>query len=134
VFDVGARFFAIPRARTERPTIDDSFGGNTRKTRIGERGLGKRKLRGGMRIAVECEETARLQGAGRQRMIEILPCGIAIDFDRHASLSRGGEHRVPIGDHTGARSGDPTARVRQDPNGRVRDGGEHAVGLILAPS
>jgi hypothetical protein len=25
-------------------------------------------------------------------------------------------------------------RVRKDSNGRVRDGGEHAVGLILAPS
>jgi len=118
----------------ERPTIHDSFGGNTRKTRMCESGLGIGELRSGVRIAVECEETASRQGAGRQRVIEILPCGIAIDFDRHSSLSRRREHRVPIRNHTGARTGDPAARVRQDPNGRVRDGGEHPVGLILAPS
>ena len=99
-----------------------------------ESGLAIRELRCGVRIAVECEETAGRQGVGRQRVIEILPCRIAIDFDRHASLSRGDEHRVPIGDHTRARSGDPTARMRKDSNGRVRDGGKHAVGLILAPS
>ena len=99
-----------------------------------ESGLGIRELRSGVRIAVEREETPGLQGVGGQRVIEILPCGIAIDFDRHALLSRGGEHGVPIRYHTRARSGDPTARMRQDPNGRVRDGGDYAVGLILAPS
>ena len=57
----------------KRPTVDDSFGGNTRKTRMGERGLGKRKLRGGVRIAVECEETPHPQGPGRQDVIEVLP-------------------------------------------------------------
>ena len=51
-----------------------------------------------------------------------------------ASLSRRGKHRLPIGDHTRTRSGDPTARVCQDPNGWVRDGSQHAIGLILAPS
>jgi hypothetical protein len=60
----------------ERPTVDDSLGGNTRKTRMGESGLGVRELRGGVRIAVECEETPGRQGAGRQGVIEILPCGI----------------------------------------------------------
>jgi hypothetical protein len=65
-----------------------------------------------MRKTSECEETAGRQGAGRQRVIKILPCGIPIDFDRLAALSRRGEYRVPIGDHTRARSGDPTARVR----------------------
>ena len=76
----------------------------------------------------------RPPGVRHQCVIEILPCGIAIDFDRHASLSRQGEHRVPIGDHTRARSSDPTARVRKDPHGRMRDGSEHAVGLVLGPS
>lgn len=99
-----------------------------------ESGLGVRELRGGVRIAVECEETTGGQAAARQGVIEILPGGIAIDFDRHASLSRRGEDRVPISDDTRARSGHPTSRVREDPNNRVRDGGEHTVGLVLAPS
>ena len=118
----------------ERPTVHDALGGNPRETRMCKRSFGIRELRGGVRIAVECEETAGGQGAGRQGVIEILPRGIAIDLYRHASLSRRGEYRVPIGDYTGTRPGYPTARVREDPNGRVRDGGEHAVGLILAPS
>ena len=101
---------------------------------MGESCLGIRELRGGMRIAVECEETTGGQGAPRKRVIEILSRGIAIDFDRHASLSRSSEDRVPISDDTRARSGHPTARVRQDTNGPVRDGGEHAVGLILTPA
>ena len=98
-----------------------------------ESGLGIRELRSGVRIAVEREEAPGLQGIGGQRVIEILPCGIAIDFDRYAQLSRRGEHCVPTRYHTRARSGDPTARVRKDPNGRVCDGGDHAVGLVLAP-
>ncbi len=67
-------------------------------------------------------------------MIEVLPCGIAIDFDRDASLGRRCKHLVPIGDHARARSGDPSARVGQDAHGLVRDGGQHAVGLILVLS
>ena len=84
-----------------------------------ESGFGIRQLGGGVCVAVECEQTPGRQGVGRQRVIEILPRGIAIDFDRHASLSRRGEHCAPIGDHTRARSGDPAARVCQDPNGGV---------------
>ena len=99
-----------------------------------KRSFGIRELPGGVRIAVKREEAPSRQGISRQGVIEILPRGIAIDLYRHAPLSRRGEYRVPIGDHTGTRPGYPTARVREDPNGRVRDGGEHAVGLILAPS
>jgi len=99
-----------------------------------ERGLGIRQLLGGVRVAVEGEQAPGRQGVGRQRVIEILSRGIAINFDRHASLSRRGEDRVPISDDTRARSGHPTSRVREDPNNRVRDGGEHTVGLVLAPS
>src|SRR6476646_3970111 len=99
---------------------------------MGESGLGIRELRGGVRIAVECEETTGGKGARRKRVIEILSRGIPIDVDRHASLSRRCEARVPISDDTRARSGYPTPRVRQDPNNRVRDGGEHTVGLVLA--
>lgn len=70
---LGERIRQPSQKPVERPTIDDSFGGNSRKTRMGERGLGERKLRGGMRIAVECEETPRLQGASGQCVIEVLP-------------------------------------------------------------
>ena len=95
-----------------------------------ERGLGIGELSGGVRIAVQCEQAPGPQGIGRQCVIEVLPRGIAIDLDRHASLSRRSEHRVPIGDYPGARSGNPTARVRQDSNEWMRDGSEHAGRLI----
>ena len=99
-----------------------------------ESGLRVRELRDGMRIAVEREEAPRVKGTGRQRVIEILPRGVAIDLDGHASLGGRSEHRVPVGDDARARPGDPATRVRKDPDRRVRDGSEHAVGLVLAPS
>src|SRR5688572_13021940 len=64
----------------ERPTVHNPFGGNARETRMGESGLGIRELRGGVRIAVECEETTGGQSAGRKGVVEILSRGIAIDF------------------------------------------------------
>jgi hypothetical protein len=67
-------------------------------------------------------------------VIEILTRGIAIDFDRHASLSRRCKHRVPNSDDTCARSSDPTARVGENSDRRVGDGGQHTVGLILVLS
>jgi hypothetical protein len=41
---------------------------------------------------------------------------------------------VPIGNHTSARAGNPTARVRQDSNERVPNGAEQTVCLIFTPS
>ena len=50
-----------------------------------ERRLRIRELRRGMRVAVEREDTPRLERAGRQRVVEILSCGIAVDLDRDAA-------------------------------------------------
>ena len=85
-------------------------------------GLGIDELTGGVRVAVQRKEAAaRRAPARRQRVIEILSCGIAIDLDGHAPLRRRRKYGVPIGDHARPRSGDPAARVGQDPNRRVRD-------------
>ena len=51
-------------------------------------GLRIRELCGGVRIAVERKDAPASKGARRQRVIEILSCGIAIDLDRDATLSR----------------------------------------------
>jgi hypothetical protein len=118
----------------ERPTVHDSVGRNTRETRMCESGLGIRELPGRVRVTVKREQAASRQRIARQHVIEILPGGIAIDFYRHASVSRGGKHRGPIGDHTRARACNTTARVRQNSNHRVPDGGEHTLGLIFTPS
>ncbi len=67
-------------------------------------------------------------------MIEVLSRRIAIDLNRHAALYRCRKHSVPIGNHARARSRDPTARVRQDANRRMGDGGDHAFRLVLVPA
>ena len=87
-----------------------------------------------MRIAVEGEEAARFQRASGQGVIEVLSRRIAIDLNRHAALYRCREHGVPIGNDAGARPRDPTARVRQDANRRMRDGCDHAFRLVLVPA
>ena len=96
-----------------------------------ERGLRVGQLRRRVRVAVEREETARFEGAGGQRVIEVLSRRIAIDLDRDAALGRGCKYRVPVGDDARARSGDAAARVGQNADRRVRDRGQHAVGLVL---
>ena len=93
-----------------------------------------RELRRGVRVAVERKHTPGAKRPGRQRVIEVLSRGIAIDFDRDASLRRRCEHGVPVGDHAGTRAGDPAARVGQDADGRVRDRRQHPAGLILVLS
>ena len=97
-------------------------------------GLGIHELRGGVGIAVEGEDAASFKSVRGHRMVEVLPGRISIDFDRDASLGRRFEHRAPIGDDTCAGSGDATARMGENPNCRMGDGGEHPVGLILVPS
>jgi hypothetical protein len=64
-----------------------------------------------MRVAVQREEAARFKRAGRQRVVHVLSCRVAINLNRDAAFSSGCEHRVPIGDATRTRSGDPTARM-----------------------
>jgi len=55
-----------------------------------DRGLRVRKLLGGMRIAVEGEETACGECRCREHVVQVLPGGIAIDFDGDTGIRRGG--------------------------------------------
>jgi len=87
-----------------------------------------------VRIAVEREDTPCLERAPCQRVIQILPCWIAVDFDRDASLGRRRKYGVPVRDYTGTRFSDPTARMSKDSNGGVCDRDTHSLGLILALS
>ena len=61
----------------------------------------------------------------------ILSRGIAVDLDRDTTLRGGLEHGVPVRDDARSRSGDAAARVRQNPNRRMLQRGEHAIRLIL---
>ena len=97
-----------------------------------DRGLRVRKLLGGMRIAVEGEETACGECRCREHVVQVLPGGIAIDFDGDTGIRRGGKHSFPIGDDSRARFGDAPARVGKDSDRRVLNGGDESFCLIFA--
>ena len=84
-----------------------------------------------MRVAIQGEEASGRQGAAGQSVVQVLPCGIPIELDRHASLRRRMEHGIPVGDDTGPRSQDPAAGMSQNANARVRNRSEHPVSLIV---
>ena len=97
-----------------------------------EGGLRIRQLRGRVRVAVEGEDTARLERSRCQRVVEVLSCGIAIDLDRDTALGRQCKHLVPIGDDPGPRSAHSAARVGEDPHRRMRDRRQHTTGLVVS--
>jgi hypothetical protein len=99
-----------------------------------ERDLGIRELRSGVRIAVQREDAPRFEGARRHRVIEVLARGITVNLDRDASLRGRRKYDFPVRYQARARSCDPTARVRKNPDRRVRNYRYHAVRLILVPS
>ena len=66
-----------------------------------------------------------------QRVIQILARWIAVDFDSDTTLRGRLENDVPVCNDTRPRSGNPAARMRENPNRRVLKSGEHAIRLIV---
>ncbi len=101
---------------------------------MGERDLRVPQLGRRVGIAVEGQDAACGMGASGEHMVEILARRVAIDFNRHASSSGLGEHRIPVRDDASAGTGHAPARMGKDPHVRVTDRGEHARGLVLTPA
>ena len=127
---------AQPREQPlERPAVDYPIGGNAGESRVGDCGLCIRQLAGGVRIAVEREETAwrRVPGPPACNRGPAATGSPSISIATPRSRRRG-KHRVPPRDHARTRAGDPAARVGEDPDRRVLDGRHHAVCLVLVLS
>ena len=121
-----------PREQSvQRPAVDDAVGGDTRKPRVSEGGVRVGQLIGRMRVAVERKETTRIEGSTGQAVVDILPRRVAVNLDGHRFVGGNSKHGTPVRHHTGARAGDSTAWMGQDPNSRVLDGRDQAVGLIV---
>ena len=74
------------------------------------------ELRGRVRVAVEREQAAGADRARRQRVVDVLARGIAVDLDRDAGARGLCEYRVPVGRDARARAVLPPARMAQDVN------------------
>lgn len=70
-----------------------------------DRGLRIPELAGGVRVAVEREQTPGGDGTLREVVVDVLPRRIAIDLDRHIGLRRRPEHLLPAGIFSGVPSG-----------------------------
>src|SRR5262245_4448421 len=95
----------------ERPAVDHALARNAGEPCVRDRRLRVAELIGSVGVAAQREQAARFDGASSDLEVEILPCWVAVDLDRHAFARGNGEHRVPVGAHAGARPVHSTARM-----------------------
>jgi hypothetical protein len=93
----------------------------------------KRKLRRAMRICPHRDPTSFFPGYGEQINTEILPIGIAINFNGLVELRREGKNSGPICSQAKTEIVNTPARMTQNVNGRVAQGVEIALCLVLLP-
>jgi hypothetical protein len=115
----------------EGPAIDDTVAGNSREARVSRRCLHIGELTRGVGIAVECKQASSIDRLLRQRIVEILTRGIAVELDGNARARRGREDGTPIRYHPGAGARNARPRMAQDPNRRILNRGLGPMGLVV---
>src|SRR6185437_11317583 len=89
----------------------------------------KRKLRRAMRVCPHRDPTSFFPSNGEQINTEILPIGIAINFNGLVELGCEGKDSGPIGRQSRTKIVNTPARMTQNVNGRVAQGVEIALCL-----
>ena len=113
------------------PAVDDPVDGNSGQSCVRQCSLGIGQLPRGMCIAVERKDTIEFEGLTSQREIQILARWITVDFDSDTTPRGRLENDVPVCNDARPRSGNPAARMRENPNRLVLKSGEHAIRLIV---
>src|SRR5262249_60139239 len=82
-----------------RPGVDHARRGNAGEPRVRQRIILVPQLAARMRVAVEREQAAGVERLARERVIQVLAIGIAVELDRDLMALRFSEYLVPARDH-----------------------------------